>query len=218
MRIAAGLFWMVLLSLAPGVGRAAELVLGTEPYRYTVIDQDLRTALREFGANMGVRISMSDAVQGRIRGRMPPLPPLEFLNRVAELYGLDWYYDGYIVSVTAQSEGTSRVIATPGVRFDELRGGLEALGVLDRRYLARPQTPGSDMVLIGGPPRYLELMEQTASLLVARARVRAPAAVVAGVAPAVVAAPAAPASGGVRLVGLSIYRAAAEQRVVFPGQ
>ncbi len=215
MRIALCLLCLVLPSLVPGPVRGAELALGAEPYRYTVIDQDLRTALREFGANMGVRIALSDAVQGRIRGRMPPLAPLDFLNRVAELYGLDWYYDGYIVSVTGQSEGTSRVIATPGVRFDELRAGLEALGVLDRRYLARPQTPGSDMVLVGGPPRYLELMEQTASLLVARARGRSPAPAGALVATEAAPPPPGPAAP-VRLTGLSIYRAAAEQRVVFP--
>ena len=209
---------VVLSSLGLAPARAAELQLPNEPYNYTVIDQDLRTALREFGANLNLRMNLSEAVQGRIRGRMSPLPAREFLDRVMAMYGLDWYYDGYTVSITAQAEGSSRVLSTPGLTFPQFKLGLETLGVLDSRYVARPQGAGSGLVLVGGPPRYLQLVEQATALLVAQAAAKPPAppgvVVVQGANPA-------PTPGTAPVIGrpaptLTIFRAGQEQRVTFP--
>jgi len=197
--------------LAPAsLCRAAELALGDTPYAYTVIDQDLRSALREFGANLGLRLTMTDAVQGRIRGRLPPLAPRAFLDRVATLYGLDWYYDGYAIAVSAQSEGLTTVLTTPGVSFPELKSGLEAMGVWDPRYAVRPQ-PGQDMVVVAGPPHFVQMTEQLAGLLVAQAAARTPPPAAAGPAPAVAGAPAP------RTSGITVFRSTQEQRVTFGG-
>ena len=38
------------------------------PYDYVVVDQDLRTVLLQFGANIGTRIALSDQVGGRVHG------------------------------------------------------------------------------------------------------------------------------------------------------
>ena len=147
---------------------AAELVLPQEPYRYTVLDQDLRLALREFGANMNLRITLSDAVQGRVRGRLPELPPREFLSWLGTQYGFDWYYDGYAVSVTASSEGVTKIISLSGITFPQLKASLDALGLSDPRYLVQShQSP--ELVLVAGPPRFVELTEQAAALLMQRA-------------------------------------------------
>jgi len=191
---------------------AAELALGDAPYSYTVIDQDLRSTLREFSANLGVRVTMTDAVQGRIRGRLPPLAPRAFLDRVTTLYGLDWFYDGYVVSVSAQSEGATRVLPTPGLPFAELRRGLEAMGVWDGRYVVRPQGEGAEMVMVAGPPHFVQLVEQTAAMMVAQAAAaRMPPAVAmpAGAPPP----PPAPS----RAPSLTVFRAAQEQKVTFGG-
>ncbi len=196
------------LASAP-TSHAAELALGDAPYAYTVIDQDIRSALREFGANLGLRLTMTDAVQGRIRGHLPPLAPRAFLDRVVALYGLDWYYDGYAIAVSAQSEGVTKMLTTPGVLFPELKSGLEGMGVWDPRYAVRPQ-PGQDMVMVAGPPHFVQLTEQLAGQLVAQAAARTPP-----VAPAAV--PALSAVPAPRATGVTVFRLTQEQRVTFGG-
>jgi hypothetical protein len=38
------------------------------PYKYVVIDQDLKDALIEFGRNINVPVKFSDEVKGKLRG------------------------------------------------------------------------------------------------------------------------------------------------------
>lgn len=189
-----------------GVSQAAELRLGTEPYAYTVLEQDLRVLLREFGSNVGVRVSMTDAVQGRVRGQLSPLPPAEFLDRLSRLYGFDWYFDGYLLYISATAEGASKVLALGGVTFQELAGSLDRLGISDPRFVLRQQGAG-DFILAAGPPRFIELVEQTVGALQAR-RADPPAAR----APVAPGAPA-PAEPARAPQGMLIYRGADVKRV-----
>lgn len=152
-----------LASACPRAGAGSDLRLGDAPYGYAVLDQDLRVALREFGAHMGLRITVSDSVAGRIRGRLPPLPPREFLDRLAAQFGFDWYFDGYALHVTATSEATTAILGLPGGSFDALLSSLKALGVFDARYPLRPH-PEPGHFLVSGPPRYVDLVEKTASV------------------------------------------------------
>lgn len=187
---------------------AAELVLPQEPYRYTVLDQDLRLALREFGANMNLRITLSDAVQGRVRGRLPELPPREFLSWLSTQYGFDWYYDGYAVNVTALSEGVTKIISLSGITFPQLKATLDTLGLSDPRYLVQPhQSP--ELVLVAGPPRFVELTEQAAALLMQRASRE----------PQPAGAPAAPGAAPPLRAGgvLRVFRGADERRLELNG-
>ncbi len=58
----------------------APLSLPSAANSYTVLDQDLSAALLEFGNNLNIRVNVCTEVKGRIRGRMPDLPPREFLD------------------------------------------------------------------------------------------------------------------------------------------
>lgn len=162
MKLGTASFALVLLAASPAAP-AAELHLGQQPYAYTVIDQDLRDVLRQFGANTGLRVNVSDAVQSRVRGRAIALPPVEFLDRLAKEFGFDWYYDGYTLSVTANSESVTKMVPLGGAGFDALQASLASLGIADDRFTLRPAQ--TDMVLAAGPPRYVDLVEQTAQTL-----------------------------------------------------
>lgn len=145
------------------------LSLSSTPYRYTVLDQDLSAALQEFGNNMNLRVNISAEVKGRIRGNMPDLPPREFLDRLANLYGLQWYYDGLVLYVSAAKEAQTRMLVLTSIRFDAFKGALDELEISDDRYLVRP-APGNGLVLVSGPPRFTALVEQTFNGLVAEAQ------------------------------------------------
>ncbi|NRP75553.1 Outer membrane protein MxiD [Ensifer psoraleae] len=163
--LCAGVFLSAAIHTAPG----APLLLPSTPYRYTVLDQDLSAALQEFGTNLNIRVSISAEVRGRIRGRMPDLPPREFLDRLTKLYDLQWYYDGLVLYVSAAKEAQSRMLVLTSIRFDAFKAALDELGISDDRYVVRPAA-GSGLVLVFGPPRFIARVEETFNGLVAEAQ------------------------------------------------
>ena len=176
---------MLFLLLPLRLVAAAEPVWPGAVYSYLVVDQDLRAVLQEFGANLDLRIVLSDAVQGRVRGRLPELPPRQFLDHLAQAYGLDWYYDGLVLSVSAASEAATHLLPLSGVSVERLEGGLAAADLLDRRFpLHAGPTPGT--ALVSGPPRYVGLVEQSLKAMLAEHGPAAPPAPPAGLPPTLV--------------------------------
>ncbi|MGX9431717.1 MULTISPECIES: secretin N-terminal domain-containing protein [Bradyrhizobium] len=149
----------------------ASLSLPSTPYNYTVLDQELSAALQEFGNNLNIRVNVSAEVKGRIRGRMPDLPAREFLDRLTNLYNLQWYYDGLVLYVSAASEAQSRLLVLKPISFDAFKAALDTLNISDERYAVRA-APGNGIVLVSGPPRFIALVDQTLSGLVAEAQAR----------------------------------------------
>lgn len=152
----------------------ATLPLPSTSYKYTVLDQDLSAALQEFGNNLKISVNISAEVKGRIRGRMPELSPREFLDRLTDLYDLQWYYDGVVLYVSAAKEAQTRMLVLSSVHFSAFKLALDKLDISDERYPVRP-APGNGLVLVSGPPRFIALIEQTLNglLAVAQAQPRA---------------------------------------------
>ena len=57
----------ILIGLPQAAG-AADPKWPPGPYKYVVIEQDLKDALLEFGRNINVAVKVSDEVKGRLRG------------------------------------------------------------------------------------------------------------------------------------------------------
>ncbi len=150
----------------PIAASGAELKLDDKPYNYTIIDQDLRDVLRQFANNMHLRFELSDAVKGRVRGGMPTASPRQFLETLAMDYGLDWYFDGFKLYVTANTEDVSKLVAVPRDVSGAFREALSSGGISDPRFPLR-EMPGTDSVVVSGPPHFVDLVEQTVSALVA---------------------------------------------------
>ena len=137
-----------------------------ERYDYVVVDQDLRAVLQQFGVNTGLRVALSDKVQGRVHGPLPSVPPREFLSNLAQEFGLDWTYDGSIIWVTAASEVQTQMLPMQGVGFEKLRVSLSSAGLLEPRFQFRPAANG-DVAVVSGPPRYIAVIQQALNALAA---------------------------------------------------
>lgn len=145
-----------------GVSRACadEPRWSEAPYTYVVVDQDLRTVLQEFGNHLGLSVALSEGIDGRVRGKVPPLPPREFLDRLTAMYGLTWYYDGSVLYVVPIKEMVSKLLPLGQVSFAALKASLDSLRIADQRFPIR-YSPDSNLVFVAGPARYVELIEQT---------------------------------------------------------
>lgn len=150
---------ILLANLQIGNLKAAEPAWPNGTYNYVVLDQDLRDVLRQFGINTGLKISLTDKVAGHVRGPLPAVPPRQFLEGLARQYGLDWLYDGSIISISASSEARTEMVDLGKVSFKTLHDGLSSVGLLDPRYQFRPTMSGR-AVLVSGPPRYIELVNR----------------------------------------------------------
>ena len=135
-------------------------------YKYVVVDQDLREVLQQFGINTGLKVALSDKVQGRVHGPLPSLPPRDFLDSLAQQFGLEWVYDGAIVTVSSVSESQTEMLPLQGVPFDTLHEGLAKAGLVDARYQFRPMMSGRTAI-VSGPPRYIVLVHDGLAAILA---------------------------------------------------
>ena len=141
----AGASVTLVVSAFAGRVQAAVPEWPTAPYRYMVVDQDLRTVLEEFGRNTGVRIVLADEVKGRVRGSLPQAAPQDFLDHVTKSYGLDWYYDGAVLHVSTNKEAETRYLDLHALPFARLAAGLAQAGLTDPRFVLR-EGPAPGMV------------------------------------------------------------------------
>ena len=157
------------LAALPRPAAAAPVPWPDEPLAYTVVDQDLRDLLAEIGTRLGVRLRVSDAVKARVRGRLPPAPPREFLARLASIYGFEWFYDGGTIWVSAPSESQTRMMQLGPVAMEQVAAAMDELGLSDPRWpLLGSEQAG--VVVVNGPPRFVAMAEQALAALQQRAR------------------------------------------------
>jgi type III secretion protein C len=129
------------------------------PYNYVVLDQDVRVALTEFGRNLGLPVVLSDAVTGRVRGRIEAKTAGEFMDRLTDTNGLTWYFDGSVLHVSADKEFVTRVIDAGRLRGDVVASEMRELGLADERFSLRAARNGN-VITVSGPPAYINVVGQ----------------------------------------------------------
>ncbi|WP_278250143.1 type III secretion system outer membrane ring subunit SctC [Photorhabdus tasmaniensis] len=134
------------------------------PYDYLAKGESLRDVLVNFGANYDASVIVSDKVTDQVNGHFEQDGPQEFLQHLSSLYNLVWYYDGSVLYVFKNSEIQSRLLKLEQTNATELQQALKRSGIWEPRFGWRPD-PGNQLVYVSGPPRYLELVDQTASAL-----------------------------------------------------
>jgi type III secretion protein C len=129
-----------------------------QPYRYRVIDQDVRNVLTEFGRNLSVPVILSPRVKGRIRGDIQAPDAGAFLSRVSTAAGLTWYLNGDAIMVDSAADLASRSFNVDPFDDDALDRLLATLGQgagvgarLDERRATLDVT---------GPPGYIAQVKQ----------------------------------------------------------
>jgi type III secretion protein C len=134
------------------------------PYKYVVVEQDLKDALVEFGRNTNLPVKVSDEVSGKLRGEFPAANAAQFLERLCESYGLVWYFDGSLLYINATAELRTEVIDLGPLKASDVAEKLTRLGIADWRFPIRV-SPGAGVASVSGPPPYLALLRQTLGVL-----------------------------------------------------
>lgn len=142
-----------------GVGFAG-IKWKTPAYSLVARDMPLRQALDTFGVAQGMSVVMSDQVAGNLSGDFKDIAPQEFLDRISTTHNLIWYYDGTALYVYGAGEITSQLMELQYMREGNVILLLRELGLEDRRFPIRSASNG-ELILVSGPPRYVQLIAET---------------------------------------------------------
>jgi type II secretory pathway component GspD/PulD (secretin) len=160
-------FAMMVGTTGPAVSMEPQWPPG--PYKYLVIDQDIKGVMAEFGRNVGLPVDVSDQVKGRLRGQiaLATATAREFLDSLCESYGLVWYFDGAVLHVNTKAEIRTELVNIGRLSPFEVGEKLSALGVADARFQVR-STEDAGVVSVSGPPPFVSLVRQTMASMVRR--------------------------------------------------
>ena len=132
----------------------------TPTYTLVARDMDLRTAFDAFAISQGLSIVLSDSVAGRFSGDFKDVPTDEFLEKMATVHNLTWYYDGAALYLYGAGEIQTLLLDLQYMKAGELRTLLADLGVEDARFPLRTAS-NDELIMVSGPPRYVSIVSET---------------------------------------------------------
>lgn len=143
-------------TLTPAQKAPARFIARKEPVEqlFKAIGSEIRKASR----------FSNKARQYRISGEFDLSRPFEVIERVTSSLGLIWYFDGQVIYVYDNSEVASAMITVSPDAVDNLIASLKNSALYDKRFPIK-HAVGSNLIYVSGPPKYVEIVQNTASLL-----------------------------------------------------
>ena len=163
-----GILALSLMGLFSISAQAGDPAWSHVPYKYIIVDQDIRDALAEFGRNIKIPTKISTAVGGRrIRGAINTKhdeTALAFLQDLCDSYGLVWYFDGAVLNISTEDEVKTELLKLDDVKSSAVLQKVKDLGLSHPRFNIRAANDG-DMLSVSGPPAYRALIREIVAKL-----------------------------------------------------
>lgn len=129
-------------------------------YTLTARTMPVRQALETFGVAQGIAVIPSNSVKGEFSGNFKDVPASDFLDRLATIHNLTWYYDGASIYVYGAGEIMTTMMDLKYMKAKDVRKMLGELGVEDSRFPIKT-TSNDELIMVSGPPRYVQLILST---------------------------------------------------------
>ena len=133
-------------------------------YAHYANNEPLSEVLQHFATDQNIPIIVSEKITDKVNANFQNMPPKVFLERLASIYDLVWFYDGRSLYVSHLSESESRIISLKNMDVETAKQQLIELGLWDKKFNWRP-APKSQVVYVSGPPTYVSLIEESIELL-----------------------------------------------------
>ncbi|WP_461833093.1 type III secretion system outer membrane ring subunit SctC [Desulfothermus sp.] len=135
-----------------------------QKYFFTYKEENIKQVLRDFCSLYGIPVVISEKVKGQVNGVFKGIYPKNFFEDIAKSFGLMWYFDGSVLYVYSSEEIESCLIRLRFKSIDRLKNTLKSLKIYDNRFPLR-EGDKDGIVFVSGPPKYVELVMQTAQLI-----------------------------------------------------
>ena len=156
--------WALLLFIIFSASEAFANQWESKPYGLIARDETLQTIVSDFAASIGVPAIVSEKLDSKINGEFPRQSAVKFLKQLSSISNLSWYFDGYALYFYRADEVANLVLHLKYFKPSELHQLLSLLPWWDKRnHWTAIEEKG--LVFISGPPRFIELVNETSKLL-----------------------------------------------------
>jgi type III secretion protein C len=135
------------------------------PFTYVASGKTVDEVLTDFSRTFSLRLSLSGRFSSRVSGKFDRRSPTEFLDRLAGVYGFQWFVHTGTLFISRTQDAVTRAI--PVARLDSsggMRRALSELRVLQDKF-GYTELPRQGTVVVSGPEAYVTLVEQTITAL-----------------------------------------------------
>jgi type III secretion protein C len=152
---------LLLISMAfPCLLYASPVPWKEDSYTYYAQHTTLGKALSDFARTFGIQIKGAEGLNEKLDGRFATTSPTDYLQRLAGLYGLSWYYYNGTLYINRSTANITKPIVVGADSLPNVKRALTELGILQPRF-GWGELPEQSLVLISGPPSYVSLIEKT---------------------------------------------------------
>lgn len=142
---------------------AAEIHWRTGDFSYVAEGKKLPEFLREFAASQGLVAIVDKEIDGNVSGNFK-MAPARMLDTISRDFGLVWYYDGRFIYFYPAGSVSTKLIKLTSAPPSRLVASLRSLGIDDKRFpLNIDDKEGT--VVVTGPARYVDLVDEVAQLV-----------------------------------------------------
>ena len=144
----------------------------TTSYAYYSNGAPIQDGLTGFASNYGIPLKISKHINNVMNGSVGPLDAVSFINLFSRINQLVWYFDGNTLYVYNSNEIKTELLNLNFINTTELKNTLTHLKYWDHKFgwIANDK---DGFISISGPPRYIELIKNTAKELESSAENRA---------------------------------------------
>ena len=122
--------------------------------------ESIANILKNFSANYNIQAVISPQLTARVLGAYSGQNGRDFLDKLAKKNAFTWYNDNGAVYFYATSEYQNRVFHLKYITPEYLEDMLRKVGIWDGRFNWQVAAT-EQLVYISGPPRFINLIEQT---------------------------------------------------------
>ncbi|WP_153100487.1 type III secretion system outer membrane ring subunit SctC [Paraburkholderia hayleyella] len=145
-------FFALFIIFSSNTATAVEPVWSSRPLQYDAQNTPLPELLRQLFNAEGMIVTVRPEVKGRVNGIFHDSAKKIFLQLV-DAYGLVWYYDGSVMSISTSADMRTQSLDTSPMRPAAALALLSRLNLLDKRF---PLRQSNNALLVSGPSRYVD--------------------------------------------------------------
>jgi len=135
---------------------ASQIPWKAQPYSMLVQGREIGEFLANFGRLHGIKVVVSPGVTGQVNGKFEDIAPDVLFDQLARAYNFSWFYSAGVLFVTSDTELQTEIVNLPVSDTTQAAASLNALGLITSDGGVQ-RVPGSNMVLVSGPPQYVEI-------------------------------------------------------------
>lgn len=158
------LFVLLACVFSAEIARAGSPPWAEAYFSYYSRNGKLDEVLKDFASSFSLALNLGPEVNGVVNGRFNTATPTDFINKLGSVYGFDWFvYSGTLFVSRADRQKTTAISAASS-STSQLREALIGLNILNTRF-GWGELPDQGVVVVSGPPAYVDLVERTVKAL-----------------------------------------------------